>query len=1252
MRGNTLPALLALAVLVAPVMALAQPEPEPEPETGPAATEPGVVEPGAGAPGPGAAAPSGVEPAAGSALEPAAEPGPATAPQPKLWKDFGELSHAYRVETSDYTRTVTEYLVNQIQEEIARIGAQYDEKFDQLESKEEERRREAIAVFENFVIRYEKYKVDPRYRAAIADVLFRIGELYREQADYKYVVVKQSFNELMDLYLRGKRPSPPLEGATDYSKAVAVFWRLVEEFPEYRYRDMALYLLGYYLRDQELLEESNRALTMLTREHPDSEYAVGAWMLVGENHYAMSDFTTAVEAYRLVLGYPSNNPYYEDALYRLGWSSFQTFAYPQAIKAFLDLLDYYDAGRGRTERAASLQKESEETLANSFVDEDWDGDGVTDPDYGVQRAFDAINRGKPYERAVLKAFADTLYDIQDARHWEMAAAAYTEYIRRYPLDDLAPEIHDQIIGAYTYLIEEGPPEKRDWYTQQGQMERSRFLSLYGSDSEWTRVHQYDIVLLQKARTKLETALLERVELLHQRAQGIKETSGREAARPAYSEAVAAYLAYLEEFPDSQRSIEKRMDLAQAYFFGLEDYEKAAEQYAFVRDLKVKENAFLEEGAYLAIQSRQQHAQNLATGGRADLPADLFDTAAHKILARVGSRDEQDPTKLVSVEPVPIPPEVLAWVADAEKYLDLGLRHEENEDFTGRLAYLVSRVYYRYGHFEEAEKRQLAILEKFPDDELLSTYCYADLLRMATTRNDLDRQEQLANNMKQAGKGDPGDINTLLDQVKDARLTSRFQRSAELLKQAEVAIKDPAREKEARELYSKAAFELEKIVDENPLFRKADLALLSAAQAFETVKLFEKAANLYKRIVEEPRFKESDQRELATYYLARNYKLFFDFDRSIRTFQRLVQDYPRSEYRGEALLETATLQENDQDYVGAAATLKDYLARFPGSKTEPQIRLLVARLYDRAGRDQDKADAYRDFLRRYGKSPELVPAVLEAGLELGNLARRQDNWRDATPQFTMVRDLFGAAGLPPETEEAERAAEAAFWLLDRQYERFMATKITTTNYKSQQTQMKDLIDTQKEMEKALGEIHSKYKAYRWSVAAFYRIGMLWKHLAMVITEMPPPPNLPEAVQEKYQIEISDFGNKFEDQARRGWRTAINNARRLGISNEWTNRILVELNKYPDDRLEYPLFKEEKQVYEEDPLLTEPSLETSAVAPLPAPVLTPPPEDGEAIPPGVETSAGEPAPVEEPTPEEEPAPMDEPPVEDAVEGGLVE
>jgi len=1158
--------------------------------------------------------------------QPAAQPAPdAPSDRPKLWDDFEDLDKAYRVETASYAEAVTGYMVNKIQEEIARINVQYNDKYNKIEAREEERRHEAIAVFENFVIRYEKYKVDPKYRAAIADVLFRIAELYREQADYRYTVVKQSFDELMDLYVRGKRPSPPTEGSTDYSKAVAVFQRLVDDFPEYRYRDMALYLMGFYLRVQEELERSNVALLALVDDHPDSEYAVGAYMLIGENYYAMSEFESAVVAYTSVLKFGENNPYYEDGLYRLGWSSFQTFAYPQAIESFIRLLDYYESGKGHSERAASLKKEAVETLANSFVDEDWDGDGVADPDYGVERAFVAINQGQPYERNVLRAFADTLYDIQDAKHWEMAAAAYREYLRRYPLDDLAPEIHDQVIGAFSYLTEEGPAEKRTWYSQQGQLERASFLKLYGKGSEWARVHQYDVALLKKARTKLETALLERVELLHQKAQEIKEDVGRDAARSWYKQAVEAYLAYLDEFPDSQRSLEKRMDLAQAYFFGLEDYSSAAEQYAFLREFTgEQENPYQEQGAFLAIQSRQRLVLALAEAGGADVPANLFDTSVHQLLAKVGERDEKDPTKLVEVTATPIPAVVESWVKDAERYLEMGLTHPENLDFVGRLSYLVARVYYRYGHFEEAEKRLADILEKYSDDELLSTYSYADLLRMATTRNDLDKQERIANNMAQAGKGDPADIGALLAQVKDARLTARFQRSADLLKQAELAIQDPEREKEARTLYSKAAFELEKIVDENPDFRKADLALISAARAFETVKLYEKASILYKRIVDEPRFEDSDQRELATYYLARNYKLFFDFERSIRIFKRLVRDYPRSKYRKEALLEAATLQENDQDYVGAAETLKEYLSKFPGGKIEPKLRLLIPRLYDRAGKESSMASAYRDYLKRYSKTPELVSSTMEAALVLGNLARTAGKTRDSTRYFEMVRDAFDSHGLQPETDEASRAAEAAFWLLDRRYQKFIAKKITTNKFKTQKKETKALSTTQKELEKSLGQIHLKYKAYNWSVAAFFRIGMLWKHLAMVITEMPPPPNLPIEVEEKYQIQISDFGVQFEDKARAGWRTAVKNAKRLGISNEWTNRILVELNKYPEDRLKYPLFKEEKQVYSPAPLFSSPSLMTSETTPVPVLPEAPPTDD---MPP-IEAAPGEP--VAEPEP----------------------
>jgi len=138
-------------------------------------------------------------------------------------------------------------------------------------------------------------------------------------------------------------------------------------------------------------------------------------------------------------------------------------------------------------------------------------------------------------------------------------------------------------------------------------------------------------------------------------------------------------------------------------------------------------------------------------------------------------------------------------------------------------------------------------------------------------------------------------------------------------------------------------------------------------------------------------------------------------------------------------------------------------------------------------------------------------------------------------------------------------------------------------------------------------------------------------------MPPPPNLPIEVEEKYQLQISDFGVRFEDDARKGWRTAINQSRRLGISNEWTNRILVELNKYPEDRLKYPLFKEEKRVYEPAPLLSEPSLQTAETAPEPVLPEAPPTDD---MPP---IEAPEPA----TDPSREPATVD-PPVE-PMEGG---
>jgi tetratricopeptide (TPR) repeat protein len=1171
---------------VAPVQAQEAAVPAPEAPAAevaaPAPAEAAAPVAEAAAPAPAeAAAPAPAEATAAAPVAAAAAPAPA-GNDPALVAE--EMAKVFGAEGRGYMKDVSDFMASQIQDRIDGINDRFQKRYDDIEEKEAERRKEAIAAFESFVLRYDRYKTDPQYRTVVADVTFRLAELYREHSDYLYSVDRRNYDQFMADYQRGLRPSPPREASADYSRSVGVFWRLVDDFKDYRYRDMALYLLGFYLRDQLDFDGSNKALSQMLKEHPDSQYAIGAWMLLGENQYSMSRFAEALTAYEKVMEFGEDTPYFENALYRLGWSSLQTFRYKQSIAAFIRLLDYYEKGDAGAAKKKALVEEAQETLANSLVDEDWDGDGITDPDYGVERAFEVLKRNKPYEKAVLRIFAKTLYDIQDARHWEMAAAAVKEYLRRYPLDEENPDLHDKVIGAYIYLSEEGVVERRATFAEMAQNERDVFRRTYGKGSEWYRTHEHNAAVMAKAREKLEVAIIERAAILYNKALDVKESMGPEAAVPHYRQAIEAWANYLDEFPESKSYLETRMQLAQAYMFGTSEFDRAATEYRAVRDDKREGNTFVERAAYNAILARDKQVMKEAAASNPSLPADLFDTSAHKLLAQVGERDQKDPTAKVQIQPSEIPPVVKAWVDESELYLSMGLKNDTDPEFVGRLSYLISRVYYRYGHFDESRKRLNGILEKFGSDELLSTYCYADLARMYRVENDLDKLEELSLKMRQEGKGDPRDLEDLLGQIKDARYTARFQRAAELLRQAEAALKEGNKDAEARDLYSKAAIELERIVDENPDYRQADLALIGAAQAFETVKLYEKAANLYRRIVQEKRFDTSKERENAMYFLARNYKLFFDFQRSVKTYDQLTRDYPKSKYTKEALLEAATLQENDQDYLGAASTLERFLSEFPGDTKEPAVRFLLAKLYEKGDRPDACDKAHRDFIKRYSNKKDEVSRIMEAHLKLGRTAQESGKTKEAAGHFEAIVALFDSAAMQPETNDAAKAAESAFWLLDGKYSAFVGRKITDKRSKVQMDQMKDMIEELKGLAVELNNIHGKYKAYGWSVASKFREGKLWKHLTEVLTALPPPPGLDPEAEDLYSQRIGDFSTQFEDMARKVWKEAINNARRLGITNEWTNRILVELNQYPDDRLEYPLFKEEKRMYLDEPLMS--------------------------------------------------------------------
>ncbi len=1183
------------AVEPAPVEPVAEPavEPVPEPAAEPA-TEP-ATEPAAAPDPPELAAEPGVEPTPAPVDAPAVEPEePADDAQEQDWfAEYRALAKVYGAMNDDYVSSLQGYMRDEIQARIQASQATRDEMVMKLSEVEARRRKAAMDAVTAFIKRYDRYKDDPQYREHIADALFRLAEMHREHAEYEMDLDAKLYDQRMREYEWGIRPSQPREADADYGPSLRLYSRVVNEFPDYRYRDMAMYLMGYYHRLSEKLVESTRVLRRMVADYPESKFAMGSWMLIGHNSYDVSNYKLALEAYSTVASRKENNEYYEDALYRLGWASFEEFKYVDAIGAFLSLLDHGEETKGQKRQRSLLRKEAIESIANSFVDEDWDGDDLPDfedPQQFTLRAMKYITRGRPYEKEILRKYADLLFDLQDAKHWTQAVIAYAEYLKQNPMDPENPLIHDRMVYSYYELSQNAAiaPPARMRYAELAMEERRRMAALYGKGSKWAEMHRYDAKALKLAASKLGTNLLERAQLLHQMAQERKEETSSEEAAPLYLRAASAYEDYLEQFPESANYVEMLRRLADIQMFGLHDNAKSAILFARIREMDRKDNPYREEAAELAIEARANLVVEAAERNdpAVPIPEKLFDTSVGTTIASIELVDKKDPTAKKKVNAVEIPPVVMAWMADAQKFIDMNFEGKENHEKNGMLAYLMGKIYLRYGHFDEARTRLNAVLQAYGTHPLLSVYCYTDIARTYRYENDLDNLETVSQRMMSEGKGDPESVGDILEGIKDARLKARFQRAGGLLDQAKQA-KEEGKIKEARELYSKAANELELIVDENPNFDKADVSLLEAARAYEEVQLYDKAATLYRRLVEEDRFKKSDYREMAVLNLAENYEKFFNFTGAVTTYRRLVREYSKGDNVKRALLKIAELLENDQRYVEAAEAVQEFLSAYPRDERAGKLLYLTTNLYEKGSDKSNSEKVLKRFLKKHGRDKDFAVKSMTAQLKLGRMAEEKGKKKDAQKRFKEVVKLYDSNGLQPGTRAASLCAEANFRLAESKFSEYERITITGKS-RQQRTRMKQKLDKLKELQNIYGTINN-YDAYAWTVAAYFKAGALWKDLSDSLANAPYPSDLPqtEEAQYQYQIQMGDAKARFEDKARSIWREGIEIAKKTGVFNDWTYKILVELNKYEEDRLRYPLFREIKQLVSDEPIFHFPS-----------------------------------------------------------------
>jgi tetratricopeptide (TPR) repeat protein len=413
---------------------------------------------------------------------PPAAPAAPGAPDPRLLDDMAKDVQHFAELVGEYRGTARSILKRAYQEKIKQINAKYDQQIDLDDREARDRRRDAIAMFEAFLLKY------PNDKRWTPDAMFRLAELYYEKSAEEYLDADEAYKKAID------SPNPPTTPPprVDYTPTINLYRRLLTEFPNYRFLDATYYLLGFCLGEMGEDAQAKQALLALvcankykpldtpapapttpikigptkgiseaaataaddapykgcTPVKKDSKFLPEAWTRVGEFHFDQpTELKLAIAAFRKVLTF-KDTPYYDRALYKLAWSYYRDNRFPEAVREFDNLVKYADERTAEGKKVGSdLRPEAVQYLGVSFAEPDWDGDTLPDPITGLQRLLEFYKgrENQPHVREVFQRLGDIYFD---QTKYQDAIAVYKTLLSKWPYYSDAPKVQDRIVHAY------------------------------------------------------------------------------------------------------------------------------------------------------------------------------------------------------------------------------------------------------------------------------------------------------------------------------------------------------------------------------------------------------------------------------------------------------------------------------------------------------------------------------------------------------------------------------------------------------------------------------------------------------------------------------------------------------------------------------------------------------------------------------------------------------------------------------------
>jgi tetratricopeptide (TPR) repeat protein len=1079
----------------------------------------------------------------------------------------------------------------------AELEKRYAERLAKSLEDQKKRHADTIALLEKFL------QDHPNHQAFTPDAMFRLAELYLDQADE---LVEQQFAA------QEANPQPnQVAPVADYTKSLDLWQKILEQFPSYRQTPATLYLLAYYGKtkdDRKSLQiflalscanhykwnetpppvptrqEAIKRIESKTLRDPygdctaypgaETELVRHAWVRgIADNHFLVQgELDEAIAAYRKVADNATDSKLYAESLYKLAWSYYKRDFLKDSIANFDKSVKLYDqivASGGQP--PLELRDESIQYIAVALTDP-WEGETDTDPVKAFQRAQDTYKgrENEPHVRDVWVALGHAFADLQA---WDQAVDSYRIAIGPpWENDPHNPTVHQEIVNAFESKGDKFAADKA----------AAELATKYGPGTTWYAANEKNREAMETQRRIAERALYAAALNTHSAAtlarkdydaSKTKDPQAKQDYLALYAKAVDLYREFIRTYPDSDYVYEFAFNEGEALFWS-DRWPEAIEQYTWVRDHKDLGTGHYLEAAHGIMNSYEaEKDKEIAEGKLAPL----------KIPTVAELKAVPQPW-----QPQPIPAFYQKLQGEYDNYQNI-VNDPAAAPGQGMNAALISLAYF---HTDDAISRFQKVITKFcntppatKDDLAPAARAKDGILKIYEAQGNYDAVEATNKAFIQQNCGDAKSQQLALSQNRSLN----FQRAGDLYAKNQFI--------PAAEAYYKFYFTTQKDDSDRPI------ALYNAGVSYKLGDRPKTAIALFKEFTanNDPKFRESSYYLKALSLTAESQQAAFQYDEAIKTYldlyattqkfkkagkkppEPLPGEKPRTldEIGLDAVYNAAFAAEVNRDFRKSIELYKQYLGIEKDRRKQDRAQWEIAGIYRQSGDVGSMTDALDTWRRKFGMDADNADDYVKSYYDTAKLL----HLKGRTPQAKQAEaDTIAAwkkAGATKNSKGAKMAGEYAVADADDFYNKTwvplkITRQITATNPKvvrAEITKMKESIESvRKKAEDKFREL-DQFGVLEYTMAATVRYGDIQYDRAQKIGDFPIPKvitNNPDAV-EAFE-KARDEGVKVDlAEAKKDWADTYDAGKKAGVSNKWSQHAAENLaREFPD---EYHVLRQE-------------------------------------------------------------------------------